>query len=193
MKYINLLFVLLLLSSCATTDNPPNSQVDVPSQYAQSDDEIRRFKIATELLNSNELDKAKEIFMSLNNDRPDLSGPYANLAIIALKNNKPNKALELVNIALLKNPNLAQALNLLAYLEQIKGDINSAEKHYKQAIKSKPSYSLAHYNLALLYDVYFQDINSAIPHYERYMQLINGKDKSTADWLEQIKRKKEKG
>ena len=98
-----------------------------------------------------------------------------------------------MNIALTRNPNFAQALNLLAYLEQVSGEIRSAEKHYKEAIKNKDDYAIAHYNIALLYDVYLQDIESAIPHYERYLKLTNNKDKSTADWLEQLKRTKENG
>ena len=71
--------------------------------------------------------------------------------------------------------------------------IKEAEKHYKEAIKNKNDYAIAHYNIALLYDVYLQDIKSAIPHYERYMKLINNKDKSTADWLEQINSQKDNG
>jgi len=99
----------------------------------------------------------------------------------------------LVKLALTKNPNLAQELKLLAYLEQLNGEIRLAEKNYKEAIKNKDDYAIAHYNIALLYDVYLQDIASAIPHYERYMTLTNNKDKATADWLEQLKNNKDKG
>ena len=152
-----------------------------------------RSKEALTLLNNNKLDAAKDIFQQFKENRPELAGPYANLAIIALKNNKPEKALELVKIALSKNPDLAQALNLLAYLEQVSGEIKEAEKHYKEAIRNKNDYAIAHYNIALLYDVYLQDIESAIPHYEKYLKLINNEDKNTADWLEQIKQQKNNG
>ena len=67
------------------------------------------------------------------------------------------------------------------------------KKHYKEAIENKNDYAIAHYNLALLYDIYFQDVAKAIPHYEKYMELINNEDKNTADWLEQIKRKTDNG
>ena len=193
MKYINLLIISLLLTSCATTDDAPDSPSETSSPLVRSEYETSQFKKATALLNNNKINAAKNIFLSLNDERPELAGPYANLAIIALKEDKPNEAFELVNKSLNKNPNLPQALNLLAYLEQIKGEIRSAEKNYKKAIENKPNYSLAHYNLALLYDIYLQDINRAIPHYERYMELINNEDKNTADWLEQIKRSKENG
>lgn len=181
------------LTSCATTNETSSVTSSGLSPLEQSDSERDKYKKAVILLNSNKLNAAKDIFLEFNSDRPELAGPYANLAVIALKNSKPEKALELVKLALTKNPKLAEALNLLAYLEQISGEIKSAEKHYKEAIANKNDYAIAHYNIALLYDIYLQDVESAIPHYERYMSLINNEDKSTADWLEQIKRSKEQG
>ena len=192
MKLISLLFTAIILTACATTDKNDDSsnQTSGLNPNIQSSDEINQFKKATALLNNNNLDAAKELFTSLKNDRPDFAGTYANLAIIELRKNKPAVALDLVNQSLHKNPNFSQALNLLAYLEQIRGDFKSAENNYKKAIENNPNYSIAHYNLALLYDIYLQDIEKAIPHYERYMELTNNKDKTTADWLDQIKRTK---
>lgn len=193
MNYIKLLPLALLLTSCATTSETPDIASSGKSPLEQSASELSLYKKALKLLNSDKLDSSKEIFQQINSNRPELAGPYANLAIIALKNNNPEKALKLVEVALSKNPNLAQALNLLAYLEQISGNIQQAKEHYKKAIQNKNDYAIAHYNIALLYDVYLQDIESAIPHYEKYMKLINNADKNTADWLEQIKRKKDNG
>ncbi|MCW8987422.1 MAG: tetratricopeptide repeat protein [Gammaproteobacteria bacterium] len=193
MYYINLIILAALLSSCASSPDTDNQTLSDSNPLEQSDSEISRYKEALTFLNSGKYDAAKEIFLELKSERPELAGPDANLAVIALKNNSPDKALELVKLALIKNPNLAQALNLLAYLEQLNGEIHLAEKHYKEAIKNKDDYAIAHYNIALLYDVYLQDIASAIPHYERYMTLTNNKDKATADWLEQLKNNKDKG
>lgn len=193
MYYIKLLIIALLLSSCSSTNETASVSSSGLSPLEQSDSERSRYKKAITLLNRNKLDEAKEIFLEFKSERPELAGPHANLAVIALKNNEPEKALELVKLALTKNPKLPQALNLLAYLEQISGEIKSAEKHYKEAIENKDDYAIAHYNIALLYDVYLQDVESAIPHYERYLKLINNKDKNTADWIEQLKRSRENG
>lgn len=193
MNYIKLFVVALLLTSCATTTETSIVSSSGSSPFEQSDSERKEYKKALTLLNNNKLDAAKDIFQQLKENRPELAGPYANLAIIALKKNEPEKALELVKIALSKNPDLAQALNLLAYLKQVSGEIKEAEKHYKEAIRNKNDYAIAHYNIALLYDVYLQDIESAIPHYEKYLKLINNEDKNTADWLEQIKQQKNNG
>lgn len=193
MYYINLLIVAFILTSCASTNESTSSGISGTSPLIQSEEDISRYKKAITLLNNNKLEAAKEIFIELNSERPELAGPYANLAVIAYKNNNPEKALELVNISVEKNPKLAQALNFLAFLEQGKGKINLALKYYKQAIENKEDYAIAHYNIALLYDIYLQDINSALPHYEKYLKLINNKDKNTVDWVEQLKRSHEKG
>ena len=193
MYYINLIIFAALLTACSTTNDTSSVSSSGLSPLNQSESEISRYRKAITLLNSNKLDKAKEIFVEFKSERPELAGPYANLAVIYLKKNDPDKALELVKIAVEKNPKLPYALNLLAYLEQMNGEIALALNHYKQAIKNKNDYAIAHYNIALLYDIYLQDIDSAITHYERYMKLINNKDKNTADWLEQIKRTRENG
>lgn len=193
MHYIKLLLISVLLTACSTTNKTTTISSSGLSPLEQSEAELSRYKTAITLLNNNKLDEAKEIFVEFKSERPELAGPYANLAVIALKRNNPDEAMKLVKIAVEKNPKSPQALNLLAYLEQMNGEITSALNHYKQAIINKNDYALAHYNIALLYDVYLQDVESAIPHYERYMKLTNNKDKNTADWLEQIKRTLENG
>lgn len=193
MYYIKLFFIALLITSCSASNEVKDTSSSGLNPLEQSNDERNEYKKAILLLNKDKLEEAKSIFRQFNSDRPELAGPYANLAIIALKQNQTDKALELVKTSLTKNNKLPQALNLLAYIEQKKGEIQSAEKHYKEAIKYKDNYALAHYNLALLYDIYLQDIDKAIPQYERYMKLINNKDKITADWIEQLKRTKENG
>jgi len=193
MYYIKLLIIAFLLTSCSATNETTSVATSGLNPLEQSDSERDEYKKALSLLNRNKLDAAKEMLQELRNDRPELAGPYTNLALIALKQKEPEKALELVQISLTKNNKFPQALNLLAYLEQVNGEIRAAEKHYLEAIKYKGDYAIAHYNLALLYDVYLQDIPSAIPYYEKYMKLTNGKDKNTADWLQQIKRNKDNG
>ncbi|MCW9032184.1 MAG: hypothetical protein OQK58_11900, partial [Gammaproteobacteria bacterium] len=123
MYYINLIILAALLSSCASSPDTDNQTLSDSNPLEQSDSAISRYKEALTFLNSEKYDAAKEIFIELKSERPELAGPDANLAVIALKNNNPDKALELVKLALTKNPNLAQALNLLAYLEQLNGEI----------------------------------------------------------------------
>lgn len=187
MYYINLIIIAIFLSSCASTSNEAAKNTSEISPLTQSDSEIQQYRTAITLLNDKNFEEAKKIFTEFIEKRPGLAGAYFNLALIAIQNNEPEEAFKFVNTALDKNPNLAQALNLLGFLEQEQGKIQQAEKHYLEAIKNKDDYAIAHYNIALLYDVYLQNINKAIFHYEKYMKITNNKDKKTADWLEHLK------
>ncbi len=197
MKFINLLFITILLSACSSTpDRTANTQADNSPGTALrqvSDEERDRYQNAVKLLSENRLEQAEKIFFEFTQTRPALAGSYANLAIINLKKGHSEKAEELVKIAVERNPELPQALNLLAYFEQSKGKVKEAEKHYLQAIESKKDYTLAYYNLALLYDIYLQDIDKAIPYYQKYLIMTNHKDKKTADWLEQLMNQRKGG
>ena len=185
--------MLLFLTACASTNNQPTENTTELSSSAQSSEEIQRYKDAISLLNTQKLDEAKIIFKEFIDNRPELSGPYLNMGLIALKEDQKDTAKIYISKALEKNPRLAQAYNLLGYIEQDSGQILEAKKHYIKAIEFKNDYAIAHYNLALLYDVYLQDINNAIIHYEQYLKLTNNEDQKTVEWLEHLKSGNERG
>ena len=193
MHYINIFFISILLVGCTSNNNSIKPSSPGVNTLEQTDSDISRYKTALSLLNSDKFDDAKEILTQITLEKPGFAGPYANLAVIALNKGNPDEALGLVKTALTKNPQLSQALNLLGIIEQQSGNITLALEHYKQAIAIRNDYANAHYNIALLYDIYFQDIHSALSHYEIYLKLIHNNDKSTSDWVEQLKQSRPKG
>ena len=197
MSFNNLLLLsVLLLSACATSEGPsePVSQQDVDKALkATSESDVQKYREAIALLGNGELDKAHEALTEFTEDHPHLAGPWANLALIAIKRNKMEDAEKLLNKALERNPNLAQAYNLMAYIEKQRGNIVKAKDLYIKAIELKENYALAHYNLALIYDIYIQDIPKAVAHYQKYMALNKTPDKKTAEWIEQLKASLKKG
>lgn len=138
-------------------------------------------------LSNNDDAKAERIFNELIQNTPELAGPYTNLALIHFKNREFEQSLELVNKALLRNPEQAQAYQLRGQILVTKRKINDAKSDYIKAIKLKPDYINAHYNLALLYDIYLQEIALAIKHYETYLSLIKEPDTSTQEWVTHLK------
>ena len=179
------LVIILLMTISACSNQVTSNQPAVTKQTAESSiEELQIYKNAIVALNNNELAKAEKLFISMSERQPNIAGSWANLALISIKQDNLAQAEVYAKTALEKNPNMPQALNLSGYLAQKKGAINIAKSYYLQAISHKSDYALAHYNLALVYDVYLQDIAKAIEHYQFYLAYNEQQDENTENWLE---------
>ena len=179
------LVIILLMTISACSNQVTSNQPAVTKQTAESSiEELQIYKNAIVALNNNELAKAEKLFISMSERQPNIAGSWANLALISIKEDNLAQAEVYAKTALEKNPNMPQALNLSCYLAQKKGAINIAKSYYLQAISHKSDYALAHYNLALVYDVYLQDIAKAIEHYQFYLAYNEQQDENTENWLE---------
>ena len=174
--------MLFSLAGCSLQNRP-----DALSSADKRGGETALYQQAIAHLKSNEPDKAERIFRTLTKESPSLTEPWVNLALIELKRNNIDAAEKLLNAALERDPTFPQTLNLLGVIESKKGNARQAEKFYSQAIAQRDEYAIAHYNLALLYDIYLQDRKKAVPHYQRYLELIDYKDENTSRWLEGLK------
>jgi len=190
---LSFLLLILLLGGCISVppreSSPPTIKEENKSNQQPLEERfLTRYQIAITELNNNNLEEAKKYFLELIETQPEFAGPRANLALIYIKQRRYDKAEENIRLALEKNPNMAQALNIAGVIENRKGNITKAKKYYEKAISKKEDYALAHYNLALLYDVYLQNIRKAVDHYQRYLLLIDYEDKRTKVWVEELKR-----
>ena len=177
---------LIALSSCANDAyrelaSDPEPAVSKGNSVSKSD--RNAYRKALTALNNNDLDEAQRLFNQFIRNKPKLAGGYSNLALIHLQKNELDKSLEQVNKALELNPDQTQALNIRGQLNIKQGKIDEAKKDYLKAVKIKPNYIHAQYNLALLYDVYLQEIALAIKHYKIYLSLIKKPDTMTQDWV----------
>ncbi len=182
--------VYILLSACAQgpskpLESAPKTDSSQALSATQSDREA--YRKALTALNNQDLDKAQQLFNQFIRNKPDLAGAYSNLALIHFKKNELAKSLKQVNKALKLNPDQAPALNIRAQLYIKEGKIHEAKEDYLKAIKINPQYTNAQYNLALLYDVYLQEIALAIKHYKVYLSLLKKPDTKTEEWITHLK------
>lgn len=119
---------------------------------------------------------------------PDYSGAHVNLAIIHARNGDDAAVEASITDALILDPLQPQALNQLGMLLRRQGKFEAAENAYLKAVTADPDYALAHYNLGVLNDLYFQRLDAALQHYERY-QEIAGEDKLVMRWIADLKRR----
>jgi len=186
--------ITLVASSCATdtvkTERSSASQEtgtvsDKPVSISASERE--KYREAVKALENGQLENAKDIFSEISEAKPSLAGPYTNIALIQYKNKKYVDSFKLTEKAIQLNPKQAQAYNLRGQLNITAGKVHDAKKDYLKAIELKPEYANAQYNLALVYDIYLQEIELAIKHYEIYMSLLKSPDEPTKEWISHLK------
>lgn len=198
MSYIKLIaIVFLILAGCAT---PQPQDTAIPTKPgatsnlgASAVDETELYRKAITALNNSQLDSAETELKRLIQARSEFAGPWINLALIDIKKNDLEGAQKNLNKALERNPKMAQVYNVRGFLELSHGNIAKAVDDYRQAIALKDDYALAHYNYALIHDIYFQDMKIAVRHYKRYLELTQNQDKKTADWVLELERNLAKG
>lgn len=86
------------------------------------------------------------------------------------------KAVEYYTYVVQKNPNAADAYLGLGMAYKELGRYNEAYNATKQAIKLKPSYYQAYYNLGLILEMQFKN-DEAIQSYEKFLDEVPGAEK----------------
>ena len=119
---------------------------------------------------------------------PDFPGAHVNLAIISARNGDDKGAEDAIVNALMIDPEYPPALNQLGMLLRRKGEFQNAETAYLKAVTADPGYALAHYNLAVLNELYLQRLDAALQHFERY-QALSGEDEQVTKWIADLKRR----
>jgi Tfp pilus assembly protein PilF len=194
-RFIAVLFVLQLFTACSQKALPPQTVEPAPvNVQQQTKPDVKEKSVDTEMyqrgldaLALSDFTTARKIFQQFIKDNPTLSGAYTNLALIDYKQKNYDQAFRLIEIAISINPQQAAAFHLRAQLYLQQGKIKLARDDYQRAIRLKPDYINAHYNLALLYDIYLQEIALAIEHYNIYLSLTTEKDTATREWVNHLK------
>lgn len=182
-------FVLIFLNGCSNTPSETRKSTGVSKSIELNGDEQKSYQDALEAIKANEAERAIQPLVKISNSHPEHLGAWINLANAYLKGMKISEAENAVTHAKNLDAKVAEIYNLQGLIAIHKGEYTNAEKNYQQALQIKENYPAAHYNLALLYDTYYQDLDRAIVQYDRYLQLSDGTDKKTLGWVEELKQK----
>ncbi len=189
-RILVLLLIAFWLSSCSQKSSQqetiePDAIIEQSKQSPVVDE--HEYLSGIDALSIKDYAAAKKFFTRFADKYPGLSGAYLNLAFIAFRQKEYEEANRLTSRVLRLNPEHAQAHHLRALLHQHNGRIRRAEKDFKKAIELKPGYAIAHYNLALLYDIFLQELVLAIEHYSIYLELLDREDEETQNWIKHLK------
>ena len=186
-RKLSFIVVFCLIASCATA---PKEKQSATSPFTPA--EVNIYQEALNDIKIGELDKATIDLNKLLQAHPTHLGVGINLATVYYKNKKIVDANRtLANVKKI-NSNISEAYNLLGLIDVENGQYNSAEKNYLAAINLKKDYATAHYNLALVYDIFYQDFDRAIMEYEQYLHLTGNVDKDTINWVAELKLKQKR-
>jgi len=148
-----------------------------------------QFTQAMTLLNSGRAADAELELKTMILAYPEYPAPHVNLGLLYVRANKYADAEQEFQAALKASPQDARALSGLGLAYRHTGKFAEAEKAYSAALAADPSSAGATRNLAVLYDLYLQMPEKALPLYEKYQQLSGGGDKQVAEWIKDASRR----
>jgi len=133
--------------------------------------------------------QAFQLFSSLTRDYPDFAAGYTNLGLLYLKQEKLAEAEQAFNQAITINPADAVAYNHLGVVLRQRGQFDQARQAYENALRINAGYATAHLNLGILNDIYLQNLETALQHYQRYQALTGDADQQVAKWIVDLERR----
>lgn len=151
-----------------------------------SDAARKDFDRAVALLKEHDYTGAVAILEAVVEQSPGVTAPYLNLGIAYKRINKPDKAEAQFKKALTLVPGHPLVSNEYGLLCREKGRFEEARKLYEQALAAFPEYYPVRRNLGILCDLYLNDLNSALEHYELYRRAVS-EDKQVDLWIADLR------
>ena len=142
----------------------------------------RDFERAVAMLNDQYYSQAIDLLEKVIEQSPGVSAPYIDMAIAYQHIGRLEQAEEHLKIALRLFPEHPVACNEYGLLYRKTGRFAEARAIYEKALSSFPDYYPVHRNLGILCDLYLNDLDCALEHYEIYSEANQG-DTQVKFWI----------
>lgn len=185
---VRALFVILtmtILWGCESTA-PKGGHLEKSALASLSANERVTYDRALADLAANQPERAEKQFSQLLRTRPDVAEVWLNLALSQYQQDAYEESAETLAGLLSRFDGIAQSYNLAGLLAVKRGEFEKAQTQYKKAIEIDAGYSNALFNMALLQDVYLQNVALAVEYYTRYLQEVPD-DADTKNWTDGLR------
>ena len=182
-KFVAVLCAALALTACSMT---PTGKAPAQKVVVQNPAAYDR---ALALMASGDMLAAESAMQALTRKYSSSAGPWINLAIIYANTDRVDQVEPALMMAIELNPKSAEAYNQLGIHYRQQGRFADSEQAYATAVDIDSEYALAYLNYGVLMDLYLQQPEEALAHYERFQQLEGGDDKQIARWIAEVKRR----
>ncbi len=174
-----------MLSQAAHADDAKHGAVQAVVPPAVSD----AYDRALDMMRQAQYPQALQEFENLAAHNPYYSGPWVNQGLIFIQQKRYDDAEKALRRAIAINDANPYAWNALGSTLRHLGHFDEARHAYERALSLDPDYARAHFNLAILGELYLQDLPLALTHYMRYQALQTEPDPAVAHWIVDLKRR----
>jgi len=193
-KLLTIALMSVMLLACAGKSARPVSSISVQSKAIErpvfTPEVLAEYKASVEELKAGNIETAKRRFSKLVKVYPLMAGAEVNLGIIADLQQDKTVANAHFDRALKANPSNLDALIYSASYQQEAGLFAAAEQHLLKAEQIAPNSDIVQYNLGVLYELYLQEYERAVEHYQRYVELSQSDDtEKVKRWIKLLERK----
>lgn len=159
------------------------------SQPGVSDALMLSFRRGTTAMERKQWAAAETEFRGLIAKAPDLPGPQVNLALVYLASGRTAEGEAALKAAAQRWPDFAPAQFQLGVWLSDRGQFKDADRAFAAALAADPDYGPAHYDRGIINELYLQNLQVALTHYEAYQGLQATPDPEVARWITDLRRR----
>lgn len=193
LKFLSLSILALLLAACASNPQATRSQsgnirlddIKISEEYGVDAEVKLKFDEAVIRINEEQYEDAISLLLEVTDKTNKHSAPYVNLGIAYARIGKIQDAEESLLTALKINPTHPVTQNELGMVYRKTGRFSEARKVYENVLKQYPQFLPARKNVGILCDIFMNDLECAIEHYQAYLQAMPT-DESVKIWLSDL-------